>query len=216
MSFFSKAAAAAVATLSIIGLAAQSSAGLAAEVAPIALATIQPAAAPQVQAYIPAPVVTTPNPAPAPAVADETQPGDAIAYPTLAAAVAAQQTRGEIDEDMRCLAGAIYYESKGEPLAGQLAVAEVILNRADSGRFGDTICDVVKQPGQFSFVRGGRVPAVDPSRPAWRTALAVAKVALNDAWESNADDALYFHARRAAPGWGRTRVATIGNHIFYR
>ena len=214
MSFFSKAAAVAVASLSILGLAPPSSARLAAEVAPIPHATIQPAAAPQVQAYVPAPVA--PTTAPTPAVADDVKPGDTIAYPTLAAAVAAQQTRGDIDEDMRCLAGAIYYESKGEPLAGQLAVAEVILNRADSGRFGDTICDVVKQPGQFSFVRGGRVPAVDPDRPAWRTAVAVAKVALNDAWESNADDALYFHARRAAPGWGRTRVATIGNHIFYR
>ncbi len=207
MSFLSKVAVAAAMTLSIAGLAVASSAGLAAE-APAPIAAIPPAIAPQA-----ANVVSVPKPMPA--IAD-VQPGDQIVYPTLAAAVAAQQTQGEVSKDLRCLAGAIYYESKGEPLAGQLAVAEVILNRADSGRFGGSICDVVTQPGQFSFVRGGRVPDIDPSRPAWRTALAVAKVALNDAWESDAGDALYFHARRVGPGWGREKVASIGNHIFYR
>lgn len=213
MSFHARIAVAATMTLAIVGLAAGSSAGLAAEVAPTALATIQPAYVPS----IPNPVVPTVTPAPGEAVAaDAQQPDDTIAYPTLAAAVAAQQTRGEMDDDLRCLAGAIYYESKGEPLAGQLAVAEVILNRADSGRFGSSICGVITQPGQFSFVRGGRIPSVDQSRPAWRTALAVARVALDDAWESDASDALYFHARRAAPGWGRVKVASIGNHVFYR
>ena len=56
------------------------------------------------------------------------------------------------------MAGAIYFEAKGEPLSGQLAVAEVILNRAKSGRFPKAICSVVTQRGQFSFVRGGRIP----------------------------------------------------------
>lgn len=215
MSFNSRVAIAATVTLAILGLAAGSSAGLAAEITPTAIATIQPAIVPVIPSPVPAPVPTV-APAPTENVAADEQPGDAIAYPTLAAAVAAQKTAGEVDEDLRCLAGAIYYESKGEPLAGQLAVAEVILNRADTGRFGDSICGVVTKPGQFSFVRGGRVPAVDASRPAWRTALAVAKVAMADAWESDAGEALYFHARRVAPGWSRTRVASIGNHVFYR
>lgn len=215
MSFYSRIAVAATMTLAIVGLAAGSSASLAAEIAPTALATIQPAYVPTVSNPVATPE-SIPAPAPAPGVADDTQPGDVVAYPTLAAAVAAQSSKGEIDEDLRCLAGAIYYESKGEPLAGQLAVAEVILNRAGNSRFGESVCDVVKQPGQFSFVRGGRIPSVDQSRPAWRTALAVARVAMNDSWESDAGEALYFHARRVAPGWSRVKVASIGNHIFYR
>jgi spore germination cell wall hydrolase CwlJ-like protein len=90
----------------------------------------------------------------------------------------------------------------------------VILNRTKSGRFPKSICSVVKQPGQFSFVRGGHVPA--GSGPAWRPAIAVARVAMTDAWDSPAFDAMYFHARRVSPGWHRTKVAAIGNHIFYR
>lgn len=186
---------------------------MAAETAPATIAAIQPVSVPAMPNSVPN---SLPAPAPTQAAPAEAQQDDVVAYPTLAAAVAAQQTRGEIDENLRCLAGAIYYESKGEPLAGQLAVAEVILNRADNGRFGQSICEVVTQPGQFSFVRGGRVPGVDQSRPAWRTALAVAKVALNDEWDGSVGDALYFHARRAAPGWGRVKVASIGNHVFYR
>ncbi len=62
------------------------------------------------------------------------------------------------DAETECLARAVYWESKGEPLAGQLTVAEVIINRARSGRFASTICGVVRQRGQFSFVRGGHIP----------------------------------------------------------
>lgn len=141
---------------------------------------------------------------------------DIVAYPTLAAAVAAQDMSVDADEQLRCLAGAIYFESKGEPLVGQLAVARVILNRAEAGRFGGSPCAVVKQRGQFSFVRGGRIPAIDTNRPAYRTAVAIAKVAMADAWDSSAGRALYFHARRVSPRWNHTRVASIGNHIFYR
>ena len=113
------------------------------------------------------------------------------------------------------MAGAIYFEAKGEPLPGQLAVAEVILNRTKSGRFPKSVCSVVTQPGQFSFVRGGRIPEVAQNRQ-YQTAVAVARVALGDMWDSPAADAMYFHARRVAPSWGRKTVATIGNHVFYR
>ncbi|MFM9827680.1 MAG: cell wall hydrolase [Sphingomonas sp.] len=121
-----------------------------------------------------------------------------------------------MDSDLRCLASAIYFESKGEPLAGQLAVAEVIMNRAGSGRFPSSICSVVTQPGQFSFVRGGRLPTISSTNRAFRDAVAVAQVALTNSWSSNAPKALYFHARSVKPGWRQLRVATIGNHIFYR
>lgn len=121
------------------------------------------------------------------------------------------------DEEQRCLAGAVYFESKGEPLQGQLAVAEVIINRAESGRFPSTFCGVVKQRGQFSFVRGGRIPAIPTSSANWRKAVAIAKIAQEELAESKVSDALFFHARRVSPGWKRLkRVATVGNHVFYR
>jgi len=120
------------------------------------------------------------------------------------------------DNEMECLAGAIYFESKGEPLAGQLAVAEVILNRAKSGRYPTSICGVVKQPSQFSFVRGGRIPAIQKDSAPWRKAVAIAHIALNDLADSPAAQALSFHATYVSPGWRMKRVAKVGNHIFYR
>ncbi len=146
---------------------------------------------------------------------DVQQPGDTVAYGTLDAAVAAQPGPDAMNDELQCMAGAIYFEAKGEPLSGQLAVAEVILNRSKSGRFPKGVCSVVTQPGQFSFVRGGHVPAITPNKQ-YRTAVAVARVALADAWDSPASDAMYFHARRSAPGWHRVQVAAIGNHLFYR
>src|SRR3546814_9660514 len=81
-------------------------------------------------------------------------------YASLAEAVAAQAMPDEADPQLNCLAGAIYFESKGEPLSGQLAVANVIMNRVESGRFPSTIFGVVTQRDQFSFVRGGKIPAI--------------------------------------------------------
>ena len=139
----------------------------------------------------------------------------APAYASLSAAVADQDHPGDADRELHCLAVGVYYESKGEPLAGQLAVAEVILNRAASGRFARSVCGVLTQRGQFSFVRGGVLPT-PPNDAAWRRAMAVAQVARKDLWDSPVGDALYFHARYVSPGWKRARVGTVGNHVFYR
>lgn len=136
-------------------------------------------------------------------------------FSTLAAAVAAQTATID-DEELNCLAIGVYYESKGEPLAGQLAVADVILNRTTSGRFPSSVCGVLTQRGQFSFVKGGRLPDVDTSRPAWKTAVAIARIATQELWDSPAEGALFFHARRVSPKWNHTRVASLGNHVFYR
>jgi N-acetylmuramoyl-L-alanine amidase len=137
-------------------------------------------------------------------------------FDTLGDAVAAQAVPDAMDRELRCLATGIYYEAKGEPLHGQLAVAEVILNRTRSGRFPADVCKVLTQRGQFSFVRGGRLPGVEPTRTAWRTAVAVAQVATRELWESKAGNALFFHARHVSPSWNRAKVAMLGNHIFYR
>ena len=118
--------------------------------------------------------------------------------------------------ELECLAIGIFYESKGEPLIGQLAVGEVIANRASSGRFASTYCGVLKQRGQFSFVRAGKLPSVPRASKGWKTAVAIAKIVDQDLKDSAADDALFFHARRVSPRWKLKRVASIGNHVFYR
>ena len=155
------------------------------------------------------------DPAAANAATDDSD-ADASTYASLSEAVAAQDMPDQLDGDLKCLAEAVYFESKGEPLSGQLAVAKVILNRAQSGRFPKSVCSVVTQAGQFSFVRGGVMPRVSTGSASFRTATAIAQLALRDGWSSAADDALYFHARRVSPGWRMTRVASIGNHVFYR
>ena len=135
---------------------------------------------------------------------------------SLTALVRRQATTETADREQHCLAGAIYFEAKGEPLDGQLAVAHVILNRAQSGRFASSLCGVVHQRGQFSFVRGGSMPAIARDSGMWRTAVAVAKIAQGDLWTASTDNALFFHARRVSPGWRMARVGAIGNHVFYR
>ena len=117
------------------------------------------------------------------------------------------------DDELACLAAAVYFESRGEPAEGQLAVAQTILNRVESGRFASTICGVINQPHQFSFDKS-RVP-----RPGvdWQRAQAIARIAIGDLWRDVAPRATAFHAVRVSPNWaGKTRVATIGNHVFYR
>lgn len=127
-------------------------------------------------------------------------------------------TAAPMDADLRCLAGAVYFEARGEPLAGQLAVAQVIINRTEDGRFPRSYCSVVAQPKQFSFMRGSRMPAVRENTAAWNRAVAIAHIAHQGLWESEAGNAVFFHARYVKPGWSRTktRLAQIDTHIFYR
>ena len=155
----------------------------------------------------------TPPSIPFPAASSETQL--VIRHDSLAALVAATPHREPEDNDLRCLATGVYFESRGEPLDGQLAVANVILNRASSGRFASSACAVLTQPGQFSFVRRGVIPSPSTSA-AWRAAVAVARIAREEQWHSPAPGALFFHARHVSPGWARPVVARLGNHIFYR
>ena len=135
----------------------------------------------------------------------------------LVTMVAELRTADAGSRELECLATGIYFESKGEPLAGQLAVGKVIANRAASGgRFPDTYCGVLFQRGQFSFVHGRELPSVPRSNKQWQTAVAIAKIVDQDLQESVAGNALFFHARYVSPSWGKRRVASIGNHIFYR
>lgn len=135
----------------------------------------------------------------------------------LAALVAQFRGSDPGSRELECLAVGIYFESKSEPLSGQLAVGEVIANRANSkGRFPSSYCGVLFQRSQFSFIRGRTLPAVPRSSRQWTTAVAIAKIVDQDLKDSAADDALFFHAKRVSPGWKLKRVASIGNHVFYR
>ncbi len=117
------------------------------------------------------------------------------------------------DADLRCLATAVYFEARGEPLEGQLAVAQSILNRVATGRYAASVCGVIHQPGQYSFSRA-KAPR---SGNDWQIALAIAAIAQDNGWREVAPKATSFHAAYVKPGWGRmTKVAQIGNHVFYR
>jgi hypothetical protein len=124
----------------------------------------------------------------------------------------------ELAPDMKCLAQAVYFESRGEPIEGQLAVAEVVINRAKSDLYPDSYCDVIKQPAQFSFVRHGRIPDADEGSDAWQRAVAIAEIAQQNLWQSKAATAMYFHATYVNPSWAHQKVelAQIDTHIFYR
>jgi spore germination cell wall hydrolase CwlJ-like protein len=132
--------------------------------------------------------------------------------------VAAIPTGGRLSREMECLAGAIYFESRGEPLEGQLAVGRVVINRAESDVFPSSYCGVVLQRKQFSFVRGGSMPSIPRSSATWKRAKAIARIAHEGLWDSEARDSLYFHAKYVKPAWSRRKVAraSINTHIFYR
>jgi N-acetylmuramoyl-L-alanine amidase len=157
---------------------------------------------------------------PLPAIAVEAPVDEAPPAPVDAASltqlVAATPTPSDLSNELACLAGAIYFEAKGETLAGQLAVGRVIVARAKSGRFPASYCGVVYQRSQFSFVRGQAMPAINKSGRAWTEAARIARIAHEGSWKSPVEGALFFHAARVSPGWRLTRLARIDNHIFYR
>jgi spore germination cell wall hydrolase CwlJ-like protein len=137
-------------------------------------------------------------------------------------AIRAQQR----DSDLECLAENIYFEARGEPLAGQYAVAEVTLNRTHARNFPHTVCQVVHEMrwdpsrrryvADFSWTELG--PLEPEDGPAWRQAMTVASAVYDDVHAPLVPGALFYHATNVRPGWSksRTAVATIGNHIFYR
>jgi spore germination cell wall hydrolase CwlJ-like protein len=135
---------------------------------------------------------------------------------SLAALVEAIPAPAQLSDEMKCLAGAIYFEAKSETLAGQLAVGRVVVARANSGRFPASYCGVVLQPSQFSFVRGRAIPAVNTASRDWVEAVKIATIADKGAWKSPVEGAMFFHAAHVSPRWGKARMAKIDGHIFYR
>ena len=153
----------------------------------------------------------------APLDGDQAEPEPVKPTGDLTSMVAQLRSSDPGGRELECLAAGIYFESKSEPLAGQLAVGEVIANRANSnGRFPSSYCGVLFQRSQFSFVRGRSWPSIPKASRQWQTAVAIAHIVDQDLKDSAAPKALFFHARRVSPGGTLKRVAAIGNHIFYR
>jgi spore germination cell wall hydrolase CwlJ-like protein len=144
--------------------------------------------------------------------------GPATSAETLHDLVAAIPAGDALSPELTCLAQAVYFEARGEPLGGQLAVARVVINRTESNPFPDDYCSVVTQRSQFSFVRNGRIPQPNTSSTAWQRARAIARIAHQDLWASEVDDSLFFHATHVRPTWAgrKASVARIDSHIFYR
>jgi len=128
-------------------------------------------------------------------------------------------------KQLECLARNIYFEAGGEPFEGKVAVAQVTINRAQSGLFPDDICQVVYQKNkvydkvlcQFSWyctTPGGIKPI---NNSTFTESMEVAKKVLLEGFRlPSLTEALYFHADYINPGWKRQRVAKIGKHIFYK
>lgn len=129
-------------------------------------------------------------------------------------------------QNLACLALNVYFEARGEPAAGQQAVAEVTMNRVASPHYPDTVCEVVYQKnwdplrrryvGAFSWTELEGLPL--PAGEEWSRALHVAREVYHRRHEPRIADALHYHATYVKPGWsrGKVPVAQIGNHRFYR
>jgi hypothetical protein len=126
--------------------------------------------------------------------------------------------------EQKCLATAIYFEARGEPTRGQAAVAKVILTRAATPGFPDSVCGVVYQNAkrrnacQFSFACDGKADRV-VERKAWATAQRIAREVSKGWWTlADVSDATHYHADYVKPRWASKmrRLASIGRHVFYQ
>jgi spore germination cell wall hydrolase CwlJ-like protein len=120
-----------------------------------------------------------------------------------------------LDSELECMAKVVHHEAANQSLQGQLAVAQVILNRVRSPLFPKTICGVVNQPGQFFQTRAYAAPVHSPR---WRTSVAIARIAREADLPQVAPGALFYHASYVTPSWSRRRVKVgrIGENVFYR
>jgi spore germination cell wall hydrolase CwlJ-like protein len=128
------------------------------------------------------------------------------------------------DKELWCLATAIYFEARGESYRGQVAVAQVVLNRVKDYRYPDTICGVVFQNQsrrnscQFSFACDG-IPETINDRTSWAQAEDIAKRFTNgELYLTEVANATHYHATYVRPAWAprMTKLTQIGLHVFYK
>ena len=133
------------------------------------------------------------------------------------------QPKAKGDAQWRCLSEALYFEARGETVKGQFAVAEVILNRVESGRFPDTLCGVINQGTgrkyqcQFTYTCDGHKEVIAEPRAYARVAK-IARAAIDGLPPELTDGATHYHTTSVRPRWSRvyTKTARIGVHLFYR
>jgi spore germination cell wall hydrolase CwlJ-like protein len=129
------------------------------------------------------------------------------------------------DRQLTCLARNIYYEAGSEPFEGKVAVAQVTLNRVESGKFPDDVCKTIYQKNvfyekvvcQFSWYcdRSATIRPIHKGNYD-ESMVAAKKVLLEDFRLPSLKDALFYHADYVNPGWKKEKVAKIGRHIFYK
>jgi N-acetylmuramoyl-L-alanine amidase len=155
-----------------------------------------------------------------------TAPGTEILEPVIPldddAAMIAEDASAEevaindtVDADLLCLAKIVRHEAANQSMTGQLAVAQLVMNRVESPRFPNAICDVAHQRGQF-FNTNAYNPSQSDQR--WENALEVAIDARNGISDPVVGDAVFYHAAYVTPRFHRSRprVTQIEDHIFYR
>ncbi len=134
------------------------------------------------------------------------------------------QPRAEGDAEMQCLAEALYFEARGETVKGQFAVAEVIVNRAKSALFPDTVCGVISQgvngrryQCQFTYKCDGYKDTI-AEKGAYERVSKVAHAVMSGYSGNLTEGATYYHTNAVRPAWARRfiKTATIGVHYFYR
>jgi len=133
---------------------------------------------------------------------------------------AAERTR-----DLECLTRNIYWEASSEPFESKTGVAQVTINRMNSGKFPNSVCGVVYQKNifyekvvcQFSWFCENNYKTRPVDAVAWKESEEVAKKVLLENFRlASLRDALFYHATTISPGWRKEKLATLGNHIFYR
>lgn len=136
-----------------------------------------------------------------------------------------------LETALMCMATNIYHEAKNQPMAGQIAVAQVVMNRVRDNRYPDNVCDVVKQgltykngkvvlgKCQFSWYCDGKKDDVDKKSEKWRNSLRYASMVITNRITLDVTEgATHYHATYVRPAWARTKTKTvrINRHIFYR
>lgn len=134
--------------------------------------------------------------------------------------VSAQDTMRQLD----CLTKNIYWEAASEPFEGKVGVAQVTMNRVESGKFADTVCGVVHQKNifyekvvcQFSWYCENTFKTKRVHEPLWKESEEVAKKVLLEKFRlPSLNNALYYHADYVNPNWRKPKITQIGRHIFY-
>jgi len=134
-------------------------------------------------------------------------------------------TAKERDRQLECLARNVYFEAGKEPFEGKVAVAQVTINRSESGKFPTDICAVVYQKTvfaervvcQFTWYCENSGPNRSIYKEMYNESYEVAKRVLLEGYRlPSLREAIYYHATYVTPNWGKPRIVQIGNHIFYK